>query len=296
MNTLHLAYAVEVERCGSITQAAENLYMAQPNLSKAIKELEESMGFAIFARTSRGVVPTSRGKEFLGYARAILAQVQKMESLSDRCGGVDQPVSLILPPDGYAAACVDRLLRDEAGDLPRALRLREETGPRALEAIADGQYSLGLLRIDPQRRQPFSETLRRMGLTCRFFPAYDAVILLSARHPLAAADSIAKEALASCPQVENPALSPSVGAQEGARIRIEGRLRQLTCLSSMPTAYLISVPEPPELLDRFGLVQCSCAGIGIRRQDALVWPAHSPLSPVGEKLAALLAEAMPQAE
>ena len=43
MNTLHLSYAVEVERCGSITQAAENLYMAQPNLSKAIKDLEEDM-------------------------------------------------------------------------------------------------------------------------------------------------------------------------------------------------------------------------------------------------------------
>ena len=45
MNTLHFKYAVEVERCGSITQAAENLYMAQPNLSKSIKELEDTLGF-----------------------------------------------------------------------------------------------------------------------------------------------------------------------------------------------------------------------------------------------------------
>ena len=296
MNTLHLAYAVEVERCGSITQAAENLYMAQPNLSKAIKELEESMGFPIFSRTSRGVVPTARGKEFLVYARAILSQVQKMESLSDRHGRMDQPLHLILPPDGFAAACADRLLREwKEGPLP-ALYLREDAGPRALDALADGQAQLGVLRIDPQRKQPFSDSLRRMGLACRFYPPCDAVAMFSARHPLAVADSIAKETLAAFPQVENPALSPSGGAQEGARIRIEGYLRLLTCLSFMPTAYAWSVPEPDDLLDRFGLVQRPCADSGIRRQDVLVWPAHSGLSPVGEKLAAMLAETAPQAE
>ena len=58
MNTQHLKYAVEVERTGSITQAADNLYMAQPNLSKAIKELEDTLGISIFRRTSKGVVPT----------------------------------------------------------------------------------------------------------------------------------------------------------------------------------------------------------------------------------------------
>ena len=53
MNTLHFKYAVEVERCGSITQAAENLYMAQPNLSKAIKELEDTLGISICPHVSR---------------------------------------------------------------------------------------------------------------------------------------------------------------------------------------------------------------------------------------------------
>ena len=53
MNTLHFKYAVEVERTGSISQAAENLFMAQPNLSKAIRELEDTLGITIFKRTSK---------------------------------------------------------------------------------------------------------------------------------------------------------------------------------------------------------------------------------------------------
>ena len=63
MNTQHLKYAIEVERTGSITQAADNLYIGQPSLSKAIRELEESLGIVIFKRTSKGVVPTEKGLE-----------------------------------------------------------------------------------------------------------------------------------------------------------------------------------------------------------------------------------------
>ncbi|MEG1181958.1 MAG: LysR family transcriptional regulator [Oscillospiraceae bacterium] len=81
MNTLHFKYAVEVEKTGSISQAAENLFMAQPNLSKAIKELEDTLGISIFERTSKGVVATEQGREFLEYAKQILVQLSKMESI-----------------------------------------------------------------------------------------------------------------------------------------------------------------------------------------------------------------------
>ena len=81
MNLLHLKYAVEVEKTGSITRAAERLYMGQPNLSKAIRELEDSLGITIFRRTSKGVVPTREGAVFLGYAKSIAAWVEQVEKL-----------------------------------------------------------------------------------------------------------------------------------------------------------------------------------------------------------------------
>ncbi len=75
MNLLYLQYAVEIEKTGSINKAAENLYMGQPNLSRAIKELEASLGISIFARSSKGMVPTPQGEEFLHYAKKILGEV-----------------------------------------------------------------------------------------------------------------------------------------------------------------------------------------------------------------------------
>ena len=74
MNILHLKYAVEIAKTGSLNKAAENLYMGQPNLSRAIRELETCLGITIFERTSRGMIVTADGEEFLQYARRILAQ------------------------------------------------------------------------------------------------------------------------------------------------------------------------------------------------------------------------------
>ena len=103
MNIIQFKYAIEVERTGSISQAAENLYMAQPNLSKAIRELEENLGFTVFERTSRGVVPTRRGVEFLKLARGVLLQVEQMEALRDDQSGNVQRLSLSMPRGSYIA-------------------------------------------------------------------------------------------------------------------------------------------------------------------------------------------------
>ena len=80
MNTMHFKYVVEVEKTRSITQAARNLFMAQPNLSKAIRELEETLGFAIFERTPKGVTPTRKGAAFLHYAKNVVQFCQKPQN------------------------------------------------------------------------------------------------------------------------------------------------------------------------------------------------------------------------
>ena len=81
MNLQYLRYAVEVARTGSISQAAENLFMSQPSLSKSIHELESSLGVQLFKRTSRGVCPTPEGEDLLLLARSILSQAEKIETL-----------------------------------------------------------------------------------------------------------------------------------------------------------------------------------------------------------------------
>ena len=75
MNLQHLKYMTEVERTGSVTKAAANLFMGQPNLSKAIKEVETEIGITVFRRSAKGVYPTPEGAEFLVRAAAVLAEM-----------------------------------------------------------------------------------------------------------------------------------------------------------------------------------------------------------------------------
>lgn len=79
MTILKLRYFMEVVKCGSISEAAKSLFITQPSLSTAIKELEDELGFGLFIRTNKGVVLSNDGTEFMGYASQILEQVDLME-------------------------------------------------------------------------------------------------------------------------------------------------------------------------------------------------------------------------
>ena len=79
MNLQHMKYAVAVAETGSINKAADRLFVGQSNLSRAIKELENSLGVAIFERSAHGMELTPEGGVFLRYAKAILQQVDEVE-------------------------------------------------------------------------------------------------------------------------------------------------------------------------------------------------------------------------
>ena len=83
MHTSYLQYMVEIERTRSITQAAANLFLSQPNLSRILHEIEEQLGYAIFERSNRGVRPTEEGTAFLQHAKRILSEMEAIEVLRE---------------------------------------------------------------------------------------------------------------------------------------------------------------------------------------------------------------------
>jgi len=80
MTLQQLKYAIEIANCGSFNEAAKRLFISQPSLSKAIKELEVELGIGIFERTNRGISISIDGAEFLGYARQIIEQTEVLEN------------------------------------------------------------------------------------------------------------------------------------------------------------------------------------------------------------------------
>lgn len=82
MTLLQLRYFIEVAAEGSISGAADLLYVAQPTMSAAMKDLESRVGRPLLVRSARGVTLTDEGAEFLGYARQVVEQVELLEQRS----------------------------------------------------------------------------------------------------------------------------------------------------------------------------------------------------------------------
>ena len=100
MNIAHLKYVVEIANTNAISKAAENLYMNQPNLSRAIKSLEEEIGIEIFIRSSKGIRITPEGEEFIQYARKIVNQVNDLEAMYTTKKNI-QKLSVCVPRASY---------------------------------------------------------------------------------------------------------------------------------------------------------------------------------------------------
>lgn len=79
MTLTQLRYAITISNSSSMNEAAKSLFISQPSLSAAMKELEEEIGIELFIRTNRGISITQEGKEFLGYARQVVEQYELIE-------------------------------------------------------------------------------------------------------------------------------------------------------------------------------------------------------------------------
>ena len=81
MDIKMMEYVVEIERCGSINKAAKNLYLSQPNLSNALKNLESELGYTLFVRKNSGIQLTNAGRIFLSSAKIIVSEMQKIRQI-----------------------------------------------------------------------------------------------------------------------------------------------------------------------------------------------------------------------
>ena len=79
MTLQQLRYVIKIVQAGSMNLAAQQLFISQPSLSKAIAELEKEMQITIFERSNRGVVLTDSGSRFLSYARQVVEQADLLE-------------------------------------------------------------------------------------------------------------------------------------------------------------------------------------------------------------------------
>jgi len=282
MNLLHLKYAVEIAETQSMTKAAENLYTAQPNLSRAVRELEGTLGIQIFRRTPKGIYPTPQGEEFLGYARKILAQVDEVEAMYRNTRNGAQQFSISVPRASYIAsaftAFVSRLDMKPGAEIS----YKETSSMHAISNITDSNYRLGILRYQSGYDRYFRELLEEKGLTQELICEFRFVLVMSAQHPLAAKPEITLKDLSPYTEIDHadpyvPSLPLSTVQKNEAlgsiqrHIYVFERASQLDLLAETKNTFMWASLMPQRLLDRYGLVSRECPENDRKYRDVLIF-------------------------
>ena len=179
MNIQYLKYAIEVEKHKSISKAAKNLYMGQPNLSRAIKELEDSLGIVIFERTSKGIAVTPNGEEFLQYAKRILSQIDELEEIYKTGKSDKQQFSACVPRAGYIAYAFSELAKSIKTDTPAEIFYKETNSMRAINNVLRGEYNLAIIRYQEAFEKYFESMFKEKNLVAKTITEFSYVLAMS---------------------------------------------------------------------------------------------------------------------
>lgn len=289
MNLTHLRYALEVERTRSITKAAQNLYMGQPNLSKAIKELEGEIGIPIFSRTSKGVGVTKKGAEFLHYARGIVEQVQELESIYKPNNQKSVKCNFSVPRASYISVAFTDFLTELEKKDELSIYFKETSSLEAINDVAEREADLAIIRFQDAYEEYFRYILKEKDLVSEPVWQFTPLVLFDRDHSLAQMKEITFSQLADCTEIIHgddtiPSLSmDSVKESQpftvsDKRIYVYERGSQFDILTRVKGAYMWVSPVPETTLTQYGLVQRSCLPTPARNQDIAVYQRGHGLS------------------
>lgn len=198
MKLNQLRYIIEVARCCSINEAAKKLYITQPSLSTAIKELEDEFNIKIFLRTAKGVSLTTEGIEFLGYAKQILDQTELLEQHYNSKIPSKQLCSISTQHYAFAVNAFVNLIKKNHTD-EYEFTLRETRTHDIITDVATLRSEVGILYLNDFNRKVIKRLLKEHQLT--FFPLFEASphVFISTQHPLSQQKMITLEELDNFP-------------------------------------------------------------------------------------------------
>ena len=294
MNIHFLKYALEVAKQKSISKAAKALYMGQPNLSRAIKELEDELGITIFERTSKGVMPTPDGEEFLQYAKRILLQIEEVEEIYKTGKKAKSHFSACVPRAGYIAYAFAELSKSIDMEHPAEIFYKETNSMRTINNVIKGDYNLGIIRYQTTFEKYFESLFLEKNLVSETITEFSYVLAMSANSPLAQAKEIKPEDLSKYVEIAHadpyvPSL-PVIDVKKAEmsefvdkRIYVFERASQYMLLDKVPNTFMWISPIPDEMLQDHNLIERKCDFSKKIYKDVIIYRNDYRLSDLDKK-------------
>lgn len=189
MTLQQLKYVVTVAEKGTISDAAKELFISQPSLTNAIKELENEMHITIFNRTNKGIVISNKGDEFLAYARQVLDQANLLEEKYLNVKKQSPIFSVSAQHYSFAVNAFVDVIREFDGS-QYDFTLRETQTYEIIEDVSRLKSEIGLLYTSTKNEEIILKLIKQKGLVFKELFQAKPHVFISSKHPLAEQSSI----------------------------------------------------------------------------------------------------------
>lgn len=271
--------AVEIARVGSISKAARNKFLNQPNMSKLIKDLETTLGYQIFKRSSKGVILTENGETFLHYAEDILSSLHHITEQANSENDKHIRFSMAVPRATYITTSFSRYMQNIHDSEQIQIRYTETNNNDIIDSLIHNTCDLGIIRFPSDLWSYYEYMLHANNMNYYPMTRFRFHLLFSSQHPLASKSEITHADLENFLELAHPDVQAPTINHESAYSRdaskktifIRERGTQFDVLCKVPTSYMWVSPMPQETLDRYGLVQRECIDETITFTDLLIF-------------------------
>ena len=183
MTLLQLKYVLTIAETGSMNEAARQLFVSQPTLTGAVKEIENEIGIRIFDRSNKGVRLTHDGEEFLEYASSVVSQFELLES-KYRDTGISRHFAVSAQHYPFVVKAFSETVR-QFGTEGFSFTLRETTTRDVLHEVASGRSNIGILYRSVQNERILARLMTEQELQFTPLVSCPICVLLFRDHPLA---------------------------------------------------------------------------------------------------------------
>ncbi len=198
MTLQQLHYVITIAEAGSMNKASELLYVAQPSLTSAVKELEREIGISIFNRSGRGVTLTNEGAEFLLYAKQLYAQYEVLKEKYSSVGVRKRKFSVSTQHYSFAVKAFVEMVKS-LDPTEYEFAIRETKTREVIGDVATLRSEIGILYLSDFNRKALEKLFAANDLTFHRLIDCNAYVYLWKKHPLAGCASIRLEQLADYP-------------------------------------------------------------------------------------------------
>lgn len=292
MTLQQLEYVLAIAQEGTMNKAAQRLYKAQPNISNAIRDLENELNIRIFERTSKGMILTPEGEEFVVRANGILQETNQLQSYFKNEGENQLTLKIAVARSSYMTVAVSEWVNSYVKKSD-ALRIyfTETNTNSVIESVSTGKSDLGIIRIPSDYQEFYDKLLDGKKISKQILMEFPMRIVVKKNHPLAGYEDIPYERLGEYteivhgddhfPIIMQLHINPEMDIREtkGNKIFVYDRGSQISFLDKITNSYMWVSPIPLDMLQPFDMVLKDCSFAKNKNRDIIIMNSGSLKNP-----------------